>query len=196
MIEPLISGNTNLFERVNMSALKRALDLQLPLLKSLGGLRASMMGMHVYTFALTNNSASIDRIVLQLQQKNIAWPQALITELQRCANLREQQQDVSEWADVYLNEARYLLLLAYNVSSDTQKPLEFLRTYQVYACSELLGLEQRPPFFTAEQIRVLIDPQSTEPVCCFAQQYCQRHRKPELLKRELAAQFAPLDDAQ
>lgn len=181
----------DLYDRLDMKALQRALELQLPLVKTLGSLEASLIGMLVYYFAHTENCAAIDRIVLKLNDKKLDWPKALEYELAKCASLREQRRELSDWSAIYQIEARYILLLAHYSNNRKVDKAAFLKQYQLYACSHLLGGEDRPPFLNTEAIEQLIDPQSNEHVACYAQQYCKRHNKPELIERELTSHYSP-----
>lgn len=173
-----------------MPALRRALRLQLPLVESIGSVRASLIGAQAYQFALTSNCAAIDRIVLLLQGYRTGWPHGLEDEIRETAKLRAEQRGIEDWPEVYRSEAQHLLLLARASAPQMADVAHRLRQYQVYACAHLLGDLGRPGFFSIEEIEALLAPDSQQISAIFARQFCERLRKPELLARELAAQFA------
>jgi len=53
-----------------------------------------------------------------------------------------------------------------------------------------LYVQQRPDFLKLEEIEALLDQKTHKASALFAQQFCERLRKPELLARELAAHFS------
>ena len=46
MSEGLLKLNTHLYDQLDMKALQRALNIQLPLVEQIGSVRASVLGMH------------------------------------------------------------------------------------------------------------------------------------------------------
>lgn len=192
MSEFELNFDTHLYDNLDMAALRRALKIQLPLVEQLGSLRASIVGMHIYQFALTQNWAALDRVVLLLCEYKASWPEALRTELEQAAVLRADERS-PDWQQVYRSEAEHLLLLAAFSSPARDAMNHSLRQYQLYACSHLLGDKDKPAFLTLEEIEALLQPQTCHPVSLFARQFSERQRKPELLARELAAHFAALD---
>lgn len=190
MSEPLLQLDTHLYEQLDIAALQRSLAIQLPLVSSIGSLRASILGTHVYQFAVSNNCAAIDRVVLLLRQYRIDWPAQLGEEVHCCALLRSEGRGQEDWLTTYLTEAEHLLMVAASVSQTAAQVAEDLRQYQIYACAHLLGEQHRPNFLKLEEIEALLDPKTKKASALFARQFCERQRKPELLARELATHFS------
>lgn len=186
----LLQLNTHLYDQLDMSALQRALNIQLPLVEQIGSLRASILGLHSYHFALGANCAHIDRVINLLNEYRVAWPQVLSDEISACARLRAAGDGEESWHRVYRSEAQHILVLAATLVPDTQGAAEKLRQYQVYACAHLLGDEGMPAFFKLDEIAAFLTPETLEPSALFARQFSQRQRKPELIARELSAHFA------
>ena len=181
---------THLYDQLDMKALQRALCIQLPLVEQIGSVRASILGMHIYQFALGANCAHIDRVINLLDEYRVDWPEGLNDEISACARLRAAGDGVESWHRVYRSEAQHLLSLAATLVPDVQGVAEKLRQYQVYACPHLLGDEGMPGFFKLDEIEALLAPDTLEPSALFARQFCERQRKPELIARELSAHFA------
>lgn len=190
MSEPLLRLDTHLYEQLDIAALQRALAIQLPLVSCIGSLRASILGAHLYQFAVSNNCAAIDRVVLLLRQYRTDWPAKLSDEVHCCALLRSEGRGDEDWLTTYLSEAEHLLIVAASVSEAPAQVAEDLRQYQIYACAHLLGEQQRPDFLKLEEIEALLDQKTQKASALFARQFCERLRKPELLARELAAHFS------
>lgn len=192
MSELSLSIDTHLYDNLDMPALQRALKIQLPLVEQLGSLRASILGMHIYQFATTENCAALDRVVILLKEYKADWPEELRLELERAALLRLQQAQ-ADWQVVYRSEAEHLLLLAAFSSPGRESMSQSLRQYQLYACTHLLGEPNRPAFLKLDEIEALLHPKTRHSVSLFARQFSERQRKPELLARELATHYAALD---
>ena len=186
--------DTHLYDHLNMPALQRALAVQLPLVEQLGSIRASIVGMHIYQFTLSSNPAYLDRVVLLLKEYSADWPSAIRGEIERSAAARETGAS-SDWHSAYRNEAEHLLLLAALSRPATEDIAQLLRHYQLYACSHLLGADNRPAYLKLEEIDALLAPNTTYSVSLFARQFSERQRKPELIIRELETHFAPFDTA-
>ena len=193
MNDILLTLETHLYDHLNMGALQRALQVQLPLVEKIGSVRASLLGMHTYHFALTENCSAIDRIIILLDEYRSEWPEALATEVRRCAHLRSTAANSDSWHTTYRSEAQHLLMLAAASTTSHEGLAERLRQYQIYACAHLLGNSGYPPFLKQAEIADLLSKETSEPAALFARQFCERQRKPELLARELAAHFAALD---
>lgn len=190
MSHPCLQLNTHLYDQLDMKALRRALNIQLPLVEQIGSVRASILGMHSYHFALTANCAHIDRIINLLNEYRTSWPEALSDEISVCARLRAAGDGDESWYKVYQSEAQHLLSLAATLAPEAQGVADKLRQYQIYACPHLLGDEGMPSFFTLEEIETLLEPQTLVQSALFARQFSERQRKPELIARELSAHFA------
>lgn len=190
MSEGLLKLNTHLYDQLDMKALQRALNIQLPLVGQIGSVRASVLGMHCYQFALSANCAHVDRIINLLNEYRADWPEALRNEISACARLRAAGNSEESVHRVYQSEAQHVLSLAATLVPDAQGVADKLRQYQIYACPHLLGDEGMPGFFTLEEIETLLEPQTRVPSALFARQFSERQRKPELIARELSAHFA------
>lgn len=193
MNDLLLELDTQVYDRLDMSALQRALRIQLALVESLGSLRASLLGMHLYHFALIDNCTAVDRVILLLAQYGCDWPEALKAEVGNCAKLRFEQHNSDDWQQSYRAEAEYILTLASASTHQREQLVERLRQYQIYACPHLLGAQGLPAFFETQQIEALLDPQNSAPAVLYARQFSERLRKPELLARELAQYYAQFD---
>ena len=191
MSDELLRLDTHLYEQLDMTALRRALSLQLPLVESVGTLRSSLLGMHLYLFALHQNCHALDRILILLKEYRSPWPASLEQELTCSAELRAQGSNRDDWLAVYRTEAQHLLVLAARSSAQTSELARRLHSYQIYACAHLLGQPSRPSFFERSEIEELLDPKTGEPAVLFARQFCERQRKPELIARELASYYQP-----
>ncbi len=190
MSEQLLRLNTHLYDQLDMKALQRALNIQLPLVEQIGSVRASILGMHSYQFVISANCAHIDRIINLLNEYHADWPEALSEEISACARLRAVGGSGESWHRVYQSEAQHLLSLAATLVPNSRGLAEKLRQYQVYACPHLLGDEGMPEFFKLEEIENLLAPETFEQSALFARQFSERQRKPELIARELSAHFA------
>jgi len=190
MSEGLLKLNTHLYDQLDMRALQRALNIQLPLVEQIGSVRASILGVHCYQFALSANCAHIDRIINLLNEYRASWPEALSDEISACARLRAIGDSEESWYRVYQSEAQHLLSLAASLEPDAAGVADKLRQYQIYACSHLLGDDGMPGFFTLDEIETLLAPQTLVQSALFARQFSARQRKPELIARELSAHFA------
>ena len=191
MSDELLQFDTHLYEQLDMAALRRALSLQLPLVESIGTLRSSLLGMHLYQFALHQNCHALDRILILLKEYRSPWPASLAQELTRSAELRAQGVNRDDWPAVYRNEAQHLLVLAARSSAEATDLAQRLHRYQIYACAHLLGQQSRPRFFERSDIEDMLGPKTREPAVLFARQFCERQRKPELIARELASYYQP-----
>lgn len=190
MSEGLLQLNTHIYDQLDMKALQRALNIQLPLVEQIGSVRASVLGVHCYQFALNANCAHVDRIINLLNEYRANWPEGLSAEISACARLRAAGESEDSWHSVYKSEAQHLLSLAATLVPDAKDVADKLRQYQIYACPHLLGDEGMPSFFTLEEIESLLAPQTLVQSALFARQFSERQRKPELIARELSAHFA------
>ncbi|HSG03488.1 MAG TPA: hypothetical protein VLA39_07105 [Marinobacterium sp.] len=184
--------DTHLYDQLDMPALQRAFKIQLPLVERLGSLRASIIGMHIYQFALSENAAYVDRVLLLLQEYKAKGPEAMTMELVRAAQLRSEYRP-TDWLIIYRHEAEHLLLLAALCQPWHPRLEQALRQYQLYACSHLLGATNRPAFLQHSDIETLLRPNNGQPVNLFTRQFSERLRKPELIARELATHFAAIN---
>lgn len=188
--------DSQLIGSVDAKALKQALDIQIPLKEHLGTVPSAILGMHVYLFGVTQNTAHIDRLITQITHLQAEWHPSLTSLMHQCADLRISDPMKYDLHEVFIREAESILTLAADlIELDTEAKLNAVERYQVYACDLLLGADNRPAFLKREKILDLIDPNTRLPSALFMRQFSQRLRKPELIRRELERFYAPCEQA-
>lgn len=188
--------DSHLIGSLDAKALKQALDIQIPLKEHLGTIRSAILGMHVYLFGVTQNTAHIDRLITQITHLQAEWHPGLTSLIHQCADLRISDPVKTDLNEVYIREAESILTLAADlIELVSEAKLNAVERYQIYACDLLLGAKNRPAFFKREKILDLIDPNTRLASAVFMRQFSQRLRKPELIRRELERFYAPLEQA-